>query len=144
MESNHRPLNENEAAFLLPNGSYAYYKYPDVPRGLKPKRIIFGVIDADADVCLWQSKCKLIINPSTEQPILTPLQLQVGKQYVRRDGEVSGVITRTDNHKTHPFSDGQLTYTLYGRQGYNPTMESNADLISEACINTETGTTVHF
>ena len=63
-----------------------------------------------------------------------PFTVQAGKRYVRRDGEISGVIeTNCDRYKnTHIFKDpdGSKSYTEFGRWSPDDSKDVR-DLISE-------------
>lgn len=123
--------NPSCALFMFPNGKISEHKYPHVPRGirsdnLKPNKVIFpNTVERQhnaEEINLWAIKCRLIVEETPPKP---PLKLEVGKQYVRRDGEV------TDPLQTHDDNpDSEETYT--------PSGESPADLISEACIDSGT------
>lgn len=66
-----------------------------------------------------------------ESPAPKPLKLEIGKQYVRRDGKKSGIISASHKNPNYPFFDPWfgLTYTNHGTFFQGETRD--ADLVSE-------------
>lgn len=65
------------------------------------------------------------------------MKLEYGKRYVMRNGKITGPVKRTGNPE-YPFTAENLNYmpvtwTEYGRQGIDPSVDSCADIVSEYC-----------
>lgn len=72
---------------------------------------------------------KRVVLPASAAPVEPkPLQLEVGKRYMRRNGKLSGILSDNDQ-SVFPFSDEMDSYTEFGRCYW--TTESEFDLISE-------------